>query len=80
VYTQRKPIHGHTYNVADVTITDTPAGRTIRCECVACGREWWPDLLVGGRAPRGFRQCPAGCILRSLERDARLLERHPPRF
>ena len=68
---------GHTQSVADVTVTDAPTGRTIRCECLACGLEWMPDIQVGGRAARGFRRCPRGCVMRSLDRDARRLERRP---
>ena len=78
--TNRQLAPGHTLNVADATITDTLTGRTIKCECLSCGREWSPELLVGGRRPPGYRHCPEGCVLPSLERDARLLVRKPPRY
>lgn len=66
---------GHTLNVAEVTVSDSPAGRTIRCECLVCGREWSPNLMTGGRRPPGYRRCPEGCTLSGLEREAILLMR-----
>ncbi len=30
-------------------------------ECEECGQVWSPNLLPGGRFPRGYRTCPNGC-------------------
>jgi hypothetical protein len=77
---QQQLAPGQTLNVADVTVLDGPSGRTVRCECLACGEQWSPSLQTGGGRPRGYRLCPNGCAMPSLERDARRLERRPPRY
>lgn len=35
--------------------------RSIRLECAVCGCVWSPNLLEGGRLPRGYWKCPEGC-------------------
>jgi hypothetical protein len=30
-------------------------------QCDACGQIWSPNLLSGGRLPRGYWKCPRGC-------------------
>jgi hypothetical protein len=29
--------------------------------CKECGQTWSPNLLKGGRLPRGYWHCPQGC-------------------
>jgi hypothetical protein len=29
--------------------------------CKECGQVWSPNLLKGGRLPRGYWRCPQGC-------------------
>lgn len=29
--------------------------------CKKCGQHWSPNLLSGGRLPRGYWQCPNAC-------------------
>jgi hypothetical protein len=40
----------------------------IRLECKCCGQQWLPNILPGGRLPRGWWKCP-----RDPEHTARLL-------
>jgi hypothetical protein len=30
-------------------------------KCDICGQEWSPNLLPGGKLPRGSKMCPNGC-------------------
>jgi len=30
-------------------------------QCVACSQVWSPNLLSGGKLPRGYWKCPSGC-------------------
>jgi hypothetical protein len=29
--------------------------------CNRCGQQWSPNLVSGGRGPRGWWRCPKGC-------------------
>ncbi len=33
----------------------------VQLKCEACGSWWSPNLLSGGRLPRGYWKCPNGC-------------------
>lgn len=33
----------------------------IRLRCLACSQVWSPNLMPGGKLPRGWRLCPNGC-------------------
>lgn len=36
-------------------------GRRAWLACEECGKIWSPNLLKGGRLPRGWWRCPTGC-------------------
>lgn len=33
----------------------------VHLSCMNCGHCWSPNLLSGGRLPRGYWKCPNGC-------------------
>jgi len=35
--------------------------KSILLKCKTCGQTWSPNLLTGGRLPRGYWKCPKGC-------------------
>jgi len=39
-------------------------------ECDRCGRRWSPNLLTGGRLPRGYWKCPWGCNTEDIPNTA----------
>ena len=43
---------------ADVGCIDI-AKFQLKCNC--CGQVWSPNILSGGRLPRGYWKCPTGC-------------------
>ena len=34
---------------------------TAHLKCMICGQVWSPNLLEGGKLPKGYWQCPNGC-------------------
>ena len=36
-------------------------------ECEQCGQRWSPNLLSGGRMPKGYWHCPNGCNLPDIQ-------------
>jgi hypothetical protein len=35
--------------------------KSVLLRCDGCGQAWSPNILPGGKMPRGYRQCPNGC-------------------
>ena len=33
----------------------------LQLQCKNCGQIWSPNLLPGGRLPKGYWRCPNGC-------------------
>jgi hypothetical protein len=33
----------------------------VHLSCNNCGQGWSPNILAGGRLPRGYWKCPNGC-------------------
>lgn len=33
----------------------------VHLRCMRCGHAWSPNMLAGGRLPRGYWQCDNGC-------------------
>jgi hypothetical protein len=59
---QETPVRPRRFTEAELA----KAGVTIVSErpclrCDRCGQAWYPDLLAGGKLPRGYWRCPQGC-------------------
>jgi uncharacterized Zn finger protein len=48
----------HELSKAGVEILDETG---VRLRCAACGQVWSPNLLPGGKLPKGDWRCPNGC-------------------
>lgn len=59
--TQVRPRTLTVANMKRVGVTWSGNIRNIRFTCDRCGSIWLPNLLPGGRLPRRYWQCPAGC-------------------
>jgi hypothetical protein len=50
---------------AQVSVVDS---HRLILQCDQCGQCWSPNLLSGGRLPRGYWKCPNGCSSEEIPR------------
>jgi hypothetical protein len=48
----------HELSKAGVEILDETG---VHLRCATCGQVWSPNLLPGGKLPKGYWHCPLGC-------------------
>jgi len=58
------PSMSYTLKQKDVTLLDE---RHIILECNQCGMRWSPNILEGGRLPKGYWRCPNRCNFQPKE-------------